>query len=99
MAENNIDKKIEAVVGDKIEDAIKNEEPLEIEIVSEEVTVTDDPRDVLQDFTANLAEDIDESELNIISSDLMQEYENDKSPDIKKLSISLFDKPSPDNIE
>ena len=79
MAENNIDKKIEAVVGDKIEDAIKNEEPLEIEIVSEEVTVTDDPRDVLQDFTANLAEDIDESELNIISSDLMQEYENDKS--------------------
>ena len=75
MAENNIDKKIEAVVGDKIEDAIKNEEPLEIEIVSEEVTVTDDPRDVLQDFTANLAEDIDESELNIISSDLMQEYE------------------------
>ena len=26
-------------------------------------------------------------------------YENDKSPDIKKLSISLFVKPSPDNIE
>ena len=26
-------------------------------------------------------------------------YENDKSPDIKKLSISLFVKPSPVNIE
>ena len=79
MAENNIEKKIEAVVGETIEDAIKNEEPVEIEIVSEEVTVTDDPRDVLQEFSGNLAEEIDESELNIISSDLMGEYENDKS--------------------
>ena len=79
MAENKIDKKIEAVVGDKIEDAIKNEEPLEIEIVSEEVTVTDDPRDIMEDFYGNLAENIDETELNIISSDLLQEYENDKS--------------------
>ena len=79
MAENNIEKKIEAVVGDTIEDAVKNEEPVEIEIVSEEVTITDDPRDVLQDFTANLAEDIDDNELNIISSDLMQEFENDKA--------------------
>ena len=79
MAENNIDKKIETVVGETIEDAIKNEEPVEIEIVSEEVTITDDPRDVLQEFSGNLAEEIDESELNIISSDLMSEYENDKS--------------------
>ena len=36
---DNIDKKIEAVVGEAIEDAIENEEPVEIEIVSEEVTV------------------------------------------------------------
>ena len=79
MVENNIDKKIETVVGETIEDAIKNEEPVEIEIVSEEVTVTDDPRDIMEDFYGNLAENIDETELNIISSDLLQEYENDKS--------------------
>ena len=58
MVENNIDKKIETVVGETIEDAIKNEEPVEIEIVSEEVTVTDDPRDIMEDFYGNLAENM-----------------------------------------
>ena len=39
---DNIDKKIEAVVGDAIEEAVENEEPVEIEIVSEEVEVSDE---------------------------------------------------------
>ena len=34
MAENNIDKKIDAVVGEALEDAIENETPIDIEIVS-----------------------------------------------------------------
>ena len=47
MAENNIDQKIQSVVGDTIEntieDAIENKEPVEIEIVTEETVVDDEP--------------------------------------------------------
>ena len=73
---DNIDKKIDAVVGEAIEDAIENEEPVEIEIVSEEVTVADEPP---VEFAANLAETIEENELQNISSDLMGEYDSDKA--------------------
>ena len=73
---DNIDKKIEAVVGDTIEESVGNEEPVEIEIVSEEVEVSDEPP---IEFAANLAETIDENDLQNISSDLMGEYENDKA--------------------
>ena len=41
MADNNIDQKIQSVVGETIEDAIENEEPVEIEIVTEETIVDD----------------------------------------------------------
>ena len=77
MAENNIDQKIQSVVGETIEDAIENKEPVEIEIVTEETIVDDEPIEV--DFYANLAEEMDDSELGRISSDLMGDYENDKS--------------------
>jgi hypothetical protein len=73
---DNIDKKIEAVVGEAIDDAIEKEEPVEIEIVSEEVTVSDEPP---VEFAANLAESIEENELQNISSDLMSEYDSDKA--------------------
>ena len=73
---DNIDKKIEAVVGEAIDDAIEKEEPVEIEIVSEEVTVSDEPP---VEFAANLAETIEENELQNISSDLMGEYDSDKA--------------------
>jgi len=79
MAENNIDQKIQSVVGETIEDAIQNEEPVDIEIVSEETIITDEPLNAKDDFFANLAEDMDDSDLGRISSDLMEEYENDKS--------------------
>jgi len=77
MAENNIDQKIQSVVGETIEDAIENKEPVEIEIVTEETVVDDEPIEL--DFYANLAEEMDDSELGRISSDLMGDYENDKS--------------------
>jgi|TARA_R110000824_G_scaffold78909_3_gene198885 hypothetical protein len=77
MAENNIDQKIQSVVGETIEDAIENKEPVEIEIVTEETIVNDEPIEV--DFYANLSEEMDDSELGRISSDLMGDYENDKS--------------------
>ena len=79
MAENNIDQKIQSVVGETIEDAIQNEEPVDIEIVSEETIVTDEPLNAKDDFFANLAEDMDDTDLGRISSNLMEEYENDKS--------------------
>ena len=55
MAENNIDQKIQSVVGETIEDAIKNEEPVEIEIVTEETIIDDEPME--QGFYDNLSED------------------------------------------
>ena len=79
MADNNIDQKIQSVVGDTIEDAIKNEEPVEIEVVTEEATISDEPLDIGAEFCGNLAEHMDDSELGRISSTLMEEYENDKS--------------------
>ena len=79
MAENNIDQKIQSVVGETIEDAIQNEEPVDIEIVSEEVTVSDEPLDAEEDFYCNLSEKMEDAELGRISSNLMEEYENDKS--------------------
>ena len=79
MAKNNVDQKIQSVVGETIEEAIQNEEPVEIEIVSEEIGIIDEPLNAKDDFYANLAEDMDDSELGRISSDLMGEYENDKS--------------------
>ena len=79
MAENNIDQKIQSVVGETIEDAIQNEEPVDIEIVSEEVSVSDEPLDAEEDFYCNLSEKMEDAELGRISSNLMEEYENDKS--------------------
>ncbi len=73
---DNIDKKIDAVVGEALDEAIEKEEPVEIEIVSEEVTVSDEPP---VEFAANLAETIEETELQNISSDLMGEYDSDKA--------------------
>ena len=73
---DNIDKKIDAVVGEALDEAIEKEEPVEIEIVSEEVTVSDEPP---VEFAANLAETIEEDELQNISSDLMGEYDSDKA--------------------
>ena len=77
MAENNIDQKIQSVVGETIEDAIKNEEPVEIEIVTEETIIDDEPME--QDFYDNLSEGMDDSDLGIIASDLMGDYENDRA--------------------
>ena len=79
MAENNIDKKLEAVLGDTLETAIENESPIDIEIVSEETVISDEPLDANDDFYDNLAEDMEDSDLQYISSQLMDEYENDKT--------------------
>ena len=79
MAENNIDKKLEAVLGDTLETAIENESPIDIEIVSEETVISDEPLDANDDFYDNLAEDMEDSDLQYISSQLMEEYENDKT--------------------
>ncbi len=79
MAENNIDKKLEAVLGDTLETAIENESPIDIEIVSEETVISDEPLDANDDFYNNLAEDMEDSDLQYISSQLMDEYENDKT--------------------
>ena len=73
---DNIDKKIDGVVGEALDEAIEKEEPVEIEIVSEEVTISDEPP---IEFAANLAETIEENELQNISSDLMGEYDSDKA--------------------
>ena len=79
MAENNIDKKLEAVLGDTLETAIENESPIDIEIVSSETIISDEPLDANDDFYDNLAEDMEDSDLQYISSELMEEYENDKT--------------------
>ena len=79
MAENNIDKKLEAVLGDTLETAIENESPIDIEIVSEETIISDESLDADDDFYDNLAEDMEDSDLQYISSELMEEYENDKT--------------------
>jgi hypothetical protein len=79
MAENNIDKKLEAVLGDTLETAIKNESPIDIEIVSEETIISNEPLDTNDDFYDNLAENMEDSDLQYISSQLMEEYENDKT--------------------
>ncbi|HBY86548.1 MAG TPA: hypothetical protein DEO86_11800, partial [Colwellia sp.] len=77
MVENNIDQKIQAVVGETIEEAIENEEPIEIEIVTEETLIEDSP--IEKDFFDNLAEEMEENELGRISSNLMGDYENDRA--------------------
>ena len=74
MAENNIDKKIDAVVGEALEDAIENETPIDIEIVSEETTVSDEPLSTEDDFYDNLADKMEEDQLNRISSQLIDDY-------------------------
>ena len=79
MVENNIDKKITSVIGETLEDAIENETPIDIEIVSEETTVSNEPLDVDQDFYDNLADKMEEDQLNRISSQLIDDYENDKA--------------------
>ena len=79
MVENNIDKKITSVIGETLEDAIENETPIDIEIVSEETTVSTEPLDVDQDFYDNLADKMEEDQLNRISSQLIDDYENDKA--------------------
>ena len=75
---DNIDQKIQSVVGETIEEAIQNEEPVEIEVVTEETIISDEP-EIEEDFYANLAENMDDNELGIISSDLVADFENDKS--------------------
>jgi len=77
MADNNIDQKIQSIVGETIEDAIQNEEPVEIEVVTEETIIDDEP--IEQDFYGNLAEDMDDGDLGVIASDLMGDYENDRA--------------------
>ena len=77
MADNNIDQKIQSVVGETIEEAIQNEEPVEIEVVTEETIIDDEP--IEQDFYGNLAEDMDDGDLGVIASDLMGDYENDRA--------------------
>ena len=79
MAKDNIDKAVNAIVGETIEEAIDTNEPVDVEIVSEEITVSDEPLDATDDFYANLAEEMDESDLGSIASQLMEDYENDKS--------------------
>ena len=79
MAKDNIDKAVNAIVGETIEEAIDTNEPVDVEIVSEEITVSDEPLDATDDFYANLAEEMDESDLGAIASQLMEDYENDKS--------------------
>ncbi len=74
---DNIDQKIQSVVGDTIEDAIQNEEPVDIEIVTEETVVSDEPI-IEEDFYCNLAEKIDDNDLGRIASDLVGDFENDK---------------------
>ena len=78
MAENNIDQKIQSVIGETLEEAISNEQPVEIEVVTEETVVSDEP-EIEEDFYANLAESIDDNDLGRISNDLMGDFENDKS--------------------
>jgi hypothetical protein len=78
MAENNIDQKIQSVVGETIEEAIQNEEPVDIEVVTEETIVSDEPI-VEEDFYCNLAEKMDDNDLGRIASNLVGDYENDKS--------------------
>ncbi len=78
MADNNIDQKIQSVVGETIEEAIQNEEPVEIEVVTEETIISDEP-EMDQDFYGNLAEDMDDGDLGVIASDLMGDYENDRA--------------------
>ena len=87
---DNIDKKIDAVVGEAIDEAIEKEEPVEIEIVSEEVTVSDEPP---VEFAANLAETIEEDELQNISSDLMGEYDSDKAS--RRMGKNIFSRIRP----
>ena len=79
MAKDNIDKAVNAIVGETIEEAIDTNEPVDVEIVSEEITVSDEPSDAEDDFYANLAEEMDDSDLGSIASQLMEDYENDKS--------------------
>jgi len=78
MAENNIDQKIQSVIGETLEEVISNEQPVEIEVVTEETVVSDEP-EIEEDFYANLAESIDDNDLGRISNDLMGDFENDKS--------------------
>ena len=66
MVENNIDKKITSVIGETLDDAIENETPIDIEIVSEETTVSTEPLDLDQDFYDNLADKMEEDQLNRI---------------------------------
>ena len=79
MAKDYIDKAFNAIVGETIEEAIDTNEPVDVEIVSEEITVSDEPSDATDDFYANLAEEMDDSDLGSIASQLMEDYENDKS--------------------
>ena len=45
MAKDNIDKAVNAIVGETIEESIDTNEPVDVEIVSEEITVSDEPLD------------------------------------------------------
>jgi len=78
MPKDNIDKKLNSVVGDVIEEAIDTEQPVDVEIVSETVEIDEAPLED-DDFYKNLAEDMDDTELGRLSSDLLAEFQNDKS--------------------
>ena len=68
---------------------IENESPLDVELVEDigaEITPTEDggaivgniEEEIAVDFSSNLAETIDDDELNNLSSELRQSYEDDK---------------------
>ena len=50
--------------------------PLDVEIEGEEEAVEERPQD---DFNANLAEDMDETTLKEMGSDLIEEYKKDRA--------------------
>ena len=68
---------------------LENESPLDVELAEDigtEITPTEDggaivgemEEQIAVDFSSNLAETLDEDELNNLSSELRQQYEDDK---------------------
>ena len=89
MAIDNIDKKIQNPISPEPQDFDKGVIPVDIngfeitddvEILEDgSAIVGDQAQDIQVDFNTNIAEVLDEKELGIISSDLMEKVENDKS--------------------
>jgi hypothetical protein len=81
---NNVDKSVyQAPLG--IDEEAQDEEGIELEIEAEdegegdlEVNLTDeDMKEVSDDFNANLADEIDDSSLQMLASDLLGDYDTD----------------------